>query len=180
LITRQELPINGACLLRYGRHEDQRGWFQKTHNMDLLDSYNLDTDIREMYTSLSNKNVIRGMHFQIPPKDHAKYITVMTGAILDVMLDLRRSSMTFGQCFSVELDAADNNTLYLPKGIAHGFLSLQDNTLTQYAVTSTYAPDHDKGILWSSIPFEWPVASPIISGRDVDFPAFDDFESPFA
>jgi dTDP-4-dehydrorhamnose 3,5-epimerase len=179
LVTLQNLPLNGAYLLRYGRHEDQRGWFQKTHNVDLLEPYNLDTDIKEMYTSLSNKNILRGMHFQIPPQDHAKYVTVMTGSILDVMLDLRRSSVTFGKCFSIELNAAEHNTLYLPKGIAHGFLSLQNNTLTQYAVTSTYASDHDKGILWSSIPYKWPVTSPIVSGRDVVFPAFNDFETPF-
>ena len=179
MLTLQDLPVNGACLLHYGRHEDKRGWFQKTHNTELLEPYDLDTDIKEMYTSLSNKNVLRGMHFQIPPQDHAKYFTVISGAVLDVILDLRRSSVTFGQCFAIELNADDNKTLYLPKGIAHGFLSLHDNTLTQYAVTSAYAPAHDKGILWSSIPFEWPEAKPIISGRDVDFPAWDKFESPF-
>ena len=119
------------------------------------------------------------MHFQTPPHDHAKYFTVVTGSVLDVILDMRRSSLTFGQCFSIELNSTDENTLYLPKGIAHGFLSLRDNTLTQYAVTSTYAPDHDRGVLWSSIPFEWPVARPIISGRDVGFPTFENYESPF-
>lgn len=179
MVTLNELPIRGTCLLQYGRHEDQRGWFQKTHNIDLLEPHNLDTDIKEMYTSLSNKNVLRGMHFQTPPHDHAKYITVITGSILDVILDLRRTSKTFGQCVSIELNATEHKTLYLPKGIAHGFMSLQDNTLVQYAVTSTYAPDHDKGILWSSIPYEWPVTSPIVSVRDSLLPRFDHFETPF-
>lgn len=179
MVNIEALAIKGVYLLHYGCLEDERGWFQKTHNNDLLNSYHFNTDIKEMYTSLSKKNVLRGMHFQIPPKDHAKYVSVVKGSIFDVVVDLRRSSTTFGQCLNLTLNAKDGSTLYLPSGIAHGFMSHENDTLVQYAVTSTYSPECDKGILWSSIPIEWPVLNPIVSGRDVLFPPLSDFKTPF-
>lgn len=175
----QNLNLQGAHLLVYGRKADERGWFQKTYNDDLLKLHGIHTDIKESFTSMSCKDVLRGMHFQTPPSDHAKYVTVLSGSIFDVIVDLRRSSKTYGRAISLNLTANSGATLYLPTGIAHGFLALEDNTVVQYAVTSTYQPEDDTGILWSSLDIDWPVDNPILSTRDLTFPKLQDYISPF-
>lgn len=175
----ENYALNGVYLIKFGKKIDNRGWFQKTYNEDSFHKVGVDHEIKEVYTSLSSANVIRGMHFQEPPKEHAKFISVLNGSIFDVILDLRRSSPTFGKAVSVSLNAEDGATLFLPSGIAHGFLSLENNTLVQYAVTSTYDPIFDKGILWSSLDIAWPINNPILSARDAELPSFSEYESPF-
>ena len=121
------------------------------------------------------------MHFQIPPHDHAKVVYVVSGKILDVILDLRKESSTYGQYFSVQLSAVDPSFLYIPSGMAHGFLSLEDNSKVLYMQTTTYSSECDKGILWNSFGVKWPLLAQdaIISQRDLAHPPFADFTSPF-
>lgn len=174
-----QMGFSGCLMLSFGRRNDDRGWFQKTFNAEALANIIPGFEIAETYNSLSEKNALRGMHFQTPPYGHGKLVTVLTGSILDVLVDLRRGSPTFGKVVSIELVADAGQTLFLPEGIAHGFLSLEAATIVNYAVSSGYQPDHDHGILWSSIDMDWPVAEPIISARDAEFPYLQDFDSPF-
>jgi dTDP-4-dehydrorhamnose 3,5-epimerase/CDP-3, 6-dideoxy-D-glycero-D-glycero-4-hexulose-5-epimerase len=119
------------------------------------------------------------MHFQLPPHQHAKIVFCPHGAILDVIVDLRKGSATFGQCFSHELSQENSLAFYIPEGFAHGFKALTDDALTYYLVTSEYSKDHDTGIRYDSVGFDWEVKNPIISERDLSFPGIDAFNSPF-
>lgn len=172
-------PFEGLYILETINFQDDRGDFQKLFNYDFFKENGLDTDFKEFYYSVSRKNVIRGMHFQLPPFDHTKLVYVSKGRIKDVVVDIRKMSATYGQCFSIELDDTKAQYLYIPKGFAHGFLSLQDNTVVNYAQTSCYSKEHDCGILFSSIEIDWGVEHPIVSGRDLNFEPLDTFNSPF-
>lgn len=174
-----ETPFKGLMILRTPVFEDRRGCFQKLFNADFFRENGLDCDFRELYYSVNGKDVIRGMHFQEPPFDLTKLVYVSVGRILDVVVDIRKDSETFGQCFSVALDDRKGEFLYIPKGFAHGFLSLEDGTVVNYAQTACYSPEHDCGIDAFSIPYDWGVEQPIRSGRDLTFGTLDQFNSPF-
>lgn len=145
---------------------DDRGSFIKTYNQSIFKNLNIDIDIKERYFSVSQKNVIRGMHFQAPPDDHVKLVNVLYGSIIDVVLDIRSKSETYGNYFKLKLSANDGKTLYIPAGFAHGFLALEDNTVVEYNQTTEYAPDNDTGIHYNSFGYNWEVKNPIVSDRD--------------
>lgn len=170
--------IPGCLELRPTPHQDHRGRFVKAFHTPTFDALGLRTDFKEAFHSTSHAGVLRGMHFQIPPCQHAKLVTCLTGGILDVVLDLRRASPTFGQAVGVELSAETGALLYVPEGCAHGFLA-REASLVHYSVTSEHAPDCDRGIRWDSFGFPWPVTEPILSARDQAFPALDAFSTPF-
>jgi dTDP-4-dehydrorhamnose 3,5-epimerase/CDP-3, 6-dideoxy-D-glycero-D-glycero-4-hexulose-5-epimerase len=111
--------------------------------------------------------------------DHVKLVYVISGKIHDVCLDLRHDSKTFGNSFDYILSGDDSNYLYIPKGIAHGFASLEDNTVVHYAQTSCYSEKHDSGIRYDSFGFSWNICNPIVSDRDKSFPGFADFYTKF-
>ena len=134
---------------------------------------------REVFLSTSARGVVRGLHFQVPPHDHAKTVVCLAGSIVDVAVDLRRGSPTEGQVASFQLDGGSPSQLHLPSGLAHGFQALEDDTLVAYVVSSEHAPDHDRGIRWDSIGFDWPLPVSAMSDRDQAFPGLDDFDSPF-
>jgi dTDP-4-dehydrorhamnose 3,5-epimerase len=119
------------------------------------------------------------MHLQSPPAAHDKLIYCVVGSVLDVVVDLRTSSPTTGRVFACELSGANRDMLFIPAGFAHGFLSLEDNSVLVYQTSSVHAPAHDVGILWDSIDFTWPVVNPIISTRDRQLPPLAHFSSPF-
>lgn len=158
---------------------DNRGSFIKTFNNEIFASHGLNIDIKETYYSVSHKNVIRGMHFQIPPHDHIKLVFVPAGSIHDVVLDLRNGSPTYGETFSCELSAKNAKVILVPSGLAHGFKSLEDNTITMYMQNSGYSPKYDCGIRYDSFNFEFDCETPIISERDLSFNNFNDFKTPF-
>lgn len=158
---------------------DDRGQFLKLFNYDFFVDNKLDVDFKEFYYSISNKEVIRGMHFQIPPFQHSKLVYVSQGKILDVVLDLRKNATTFRKYFTIELNATNGDYLYIPKGFAHGFLSLDNKTIVNYAQTSCYSKVHDRGILYNSFGFDWGIKNPILSERDLDFEELNNFKSPF-
>ena len=174
-----ETPFAGLLILRTPVFFDERGCFQKLFNDDFFRDHGLDGDFKEFYYSVNRKDVIRGMHYQEPPCDHTKLVYVSAGRILDVVLDIRKASETYGQCFSIELDDRKGEYLYIPKGFAHGFLSLEEGTVVNYAQTSCYSREHDCGIDALSIPFDWDTAEPVRSGRDLSFVPLNQFNSPF-
>lgn len=158
--------------------EDKRGAFVKTLSKSMLDSLDYEFDLLEEYYSTSKKDVIRGMHFQLPPHDHVKIACCLSGSVLDVLLDLRLGP-TYGKFLSITLDADEPELLIIPKGIAHGFKSLADDSLMVYKTGSEYAPDCDSGILWNSFNFDWGVSNPILSDRDKLHQKLKDFQTPF-
>ena len=119
------------------------------------------------------------MHFQTPPYNHAKIVHVIKGSVTDVVLDLRKSSITYGQFIEYNLDYKNNEAIYIPSGCAHGFKTLEDDTTMIYLVTSEYNKEHDSGVKWNSIGYDWNIENPIISERDNNFVELKDFVSPF-
>lgn len=178
-MTIEKTPIEGLLILQTNNFHDNRGSFQKLFNYDFFKEHGLATDFKEFYYSLNRKNVLRGMHFQTPPAEHVKMVYVSYGRIKDAVVDLRKDSVTYGQVFTIELDAEQGRYLYIPAGLAHGFVSLEDNTIVNYAQTSCYDREHDCGIDSMSVGIDWGVVEPIRSGRDLMFPKLEDFNSPF-
>jgi dTDP-4-dehydrorhamnose 3,5-epimerase/CDP-3, 6-dideoxy-D-glycero-D-glycero-4-hexulose-5-epimerase len=160
--------------------KDERGIFIKTFNKDLFDKYNLECEFKESFYSFSKKDVIRGMHFQLPPNDHAKLIYVITGRIIDVVLDIRKNSPAYGQFISVELSAENNKQIYIPRGCAHGFVAIsEEESCVVYMQTTVYVPEADTGIRFDSFGMNWNVKQPIVSQRDLNFKPLNEFVSPF-
>lgn len=171
--------FQGLFILQTVNFQDDRGGFQKLFNFDFFKENGLDCDFKEFYYSVNKKDVIRGMHFQTPPFDHTKVVYVSKGRIKDVVVDIRKDSATYGQFFDIELDDQKGQYLYIPKGFAHGFLSLEDGSVVNYAQTSCYSKDNDCGIDSLSVGYDWGVANVIRSGRDLTFEQLSDFNSPF-
>lgn len=172
-------PLDGLIQVSLPAFTDQRGLFVKTFHHSSLLSAGIDFQLHESYFSLSKKNVIRGMHFQLPPHQHAKIVFCPEGEILDVALDLRKASPTYGQHFATLLSADNHQALYIPEGFAHGFKALTENAMTYYLVTSEYHPASDTGIRYDSFGMDWGVDRPVMSERDKSFVRLSDFESPF-
>lgn len=178
-MTFEDTTIPGCTIVRQKLIADDRGSFVKTFHADLFKEAGLRVDWREDFLSCSKRDVIRGMHFQIPPADHAKLVACLSGRVLDVVVDLRHGSPAHGLVVSLELSPEDATALYVPSGCAHGFLSLTDDSAITYKVTSVHSAENDRGVAWDSIPFEWPVAEPCLSERDRRHPRLEDFVSPF-
>lgn len=171
--------FEGLFLIEGRKQKDERGSFTKFYNSTIFSDANLQFELHEQYVSSSNKGVIRGMHFQLPPMQHKKIVYCLRGEVLDVVLDLRRNSGSFGKFAAFLLSEDSSTALFIPEGFAHGFLATTDNALMIYNVSSVYSPENDSGILWNSIGFDWPVSEPTISNRDRSFTEFEKFRSPF-
>lgn len=171
-----ETEIEGAKLIKCNIFKDARGVFCKTFNKDIFESARIHTEIQESYYSISKKDVIRGMHFQIPPYDHDKIVYVTNGKILDVVLDIRKSSPTYKKYISVELTDDNGLMLFIPKGCAHGFRALEDNTMVVYNVSTVYSSEHDCGVKYDSFGMDWGIKNPIISERDMSFQSIDEMK----
>lgn len=178
-MEKHELEIEGAYLLDNFCASDDRGSFTKMYNAEEMKSLGLSWEFEESYYSLSKKNTIRGMHFQLPPYDHVKMTHLLRGKAIDVILDLRKDSKTYKKYITIEMDEEKKQAVYIPKGCAHGFKALEDNTIMLYYVTSGHEKNSDAGILYSSFGFNWNCAEPIMSVRDQQFCSLDDFVSPF-
>lgn len=159
--------------------DDARGKFVKVFHEQAFMAQGLQTQFAEEYYSVSYKNVIRGLHFQLPPMDHVKMVYCVEGEVMDTVVDLRVGSPTFGQYALFELSAAKANSIYIPKGMAHGFCALSEQAIMVYKVSTVYSPAHDAGVLWNSVGIPWPTAETILSARDQGFPTLERFESPF-
>ena len=158
--------------------EDVRGSFIKTYTPHLYHRYLREFKMREEFYTVSKKDVIRGMHFQLPPDDHEKVVFCSAGSARDVMLDLRPGK-GYGKFVDIHLSGEEPGLLFMPKGIAHGYRALEDNTNMVYKTSSEYAPESDTGILWNSFGYDWGPAVPILSDRDQLLSSFEDFKTPF-
>ncbi len=172
-----ETKLDGVYIIENFFAGDNRGSFTKTFNEDLFKENGLCINYKESYFSVSEKDVIRGMHFQTPPYDGHKLVYVTRGSVVDVVLDLRKDSKTFGQSVAVELSAENHRSIYIPKGLAHGFKSLEDHTTLVYNVSEVYNRECDCGILYNSFDFDWNLNSPIMSERDCNFETFEAFKA---
>ena len=136
-------------------------------------------EFKEQYHSISNKNVVRGLHFQLPPYDHAKLVYCTDSEVMDFVLDIRLGSPTYGKYFSTKLNFEKGNMIYIPSGCAHGFCTLDKKATLIYNVTTIHNFDFDMGIKWDSAGIIWPIENPIVSEKDQSFPIFKNFSSPF-
>ena len=170
-----EVKISGVRLIKHDVHQDHRGSFAKLfHPADFNWTANENFKAREGFMSWSNPGVIRGMHFQAPPADHDKLVSCLAGRVLDVVLDLRQSSPTYGQAVSFELSGEKPSSVWIPKGCAHGFMVLGEaRALLHYTVSVEHNPAADGGVRWDSFGFNWPIISaPVVSVRDQSLPVF--------
>ena len=172
-------PIPGLQEIVLPRHHDHRGSLNKLFHRGQFAAAGLETEFPEEFVSVSRCGVIRGMHFQLPPFDHVKIVSCLRGDIFDVVVDLRLGSPTFRKVYAVVLSEREPRVLYVPRGLAHGFCAMSDDTTVLYRTSTVHSPEHDTGILWKSLPVVWPVAQPVISQRDSGFPSMADFVSPF-
>ena len=174
-----ETKLGGVYSIEADNFHDERGSFIKTFHKDTFLQNNFNTVFEESFYSISKKNVIRGMHFQIPPAHHSKLVYVANGAIIDVILDIRKESPTYGQHISVALSANNHMMIYIPVGFAHGFMSLIDDSCTVYLQSTMRSAEHESGILFDSFGMDWNTKETIVSKRDLTFKSLKDFETPF-
>ena len=175
---------NLPCLLVPKRHNDGRGWFSEIFHEKRLQGLGIaNRFVQDNQASSKCRGTLRGLHFQLPPAAQAKLVTVVRGRILDIAVDVRRGSPTFGKHVSAELSAEEGRQFYIPIGFAHGYLTLEDEVMLMYKVSDYYAPALDGGIYWRDpdIAFPWPIkqADLIVSDKDDRLPALKDFDSPF-
>ena len=166
-----------VLLLKHKVHADQRGSFIKIFNQDAFSELKLNTYWVDEYTSWSHKNVLRGMHLQTGPFKHYKLVTCMKGNALDVVIDLRSGSASYGEYACFELDSGQNQSVYIAPGFAHGFLSRTMDTLMHYKVSTTHSPEYDTGIRWDSFNFDWGAKDIILSSRDKQLSPMVEFEN---
>jgi dTDP-4-dehydrorhamnose 3,5-epimerase len=171
--------LPGLTIIRPKIFEDARGMLVKTFHSDVFRDHGLEFVPREEFFSTSVRNVLRGMHFQLPPTAHSKLVYCIAGRVLDVVLDLRRKSPAFGLSCARELSATNREMFFIPVGCAHGFLALEDGTTMVYQTSTVHSPADDGGVRWNSFGFDWPVKHPILSDRDQRFPIWRCLSSPF-
>jgi dTDP-4-dehydrorhamnose 3,5-epimerase len=166
------------------KHGDARGFFSETFSARVMREHHLPEHwVQDNFSLSGSKHVLRGLHYQIPPKAQDKLVRVLRGSILDVAVDIRRNSPRFGKWTSLVLSQDAWNQILIPRGFAHGFLTLEPNTEVAYKVTNDYAPEHDRAIVWNdpTIGIEWPLqgAQPIVSDKDARAPLLKDADLPF-
>lgn len=171
--------IPGCFQLSFSERPDGRGSFVKTFQSTAFREFGLEASFSESFYSVSEKDVLRGMHFQMPPADGAKLVYCLQGAVMDVALDLRVGSPMFGRCAVFQLSGKQATAAYIPRGVAHGFISTDGPATLVYQLSSEYDRNLDSGILWSSLDIQWPISDPILSERDRSWSTLQVFRSPF-
>lgn len=169
-------PLVGAMLVDLEKHGDERGFFARVFCAREFAEQGLCTQLVQFSTSLSiPRHTLRGMHFQLPPHAETKLVRCLAGALFDVIVDLRPDSDTYGQSFGAELSAANRTMMYVPKGFAHGFLTLTENTEILYFMDEYYSPASGRGLRWddAGLDIAWPALPAIVSERDAGYPDFD-------
>jgi dTDP-4-dehydrorhamnose 3,5-epimerase len=174
--------ITGLILLTPCRFGDERGWFTETWNRTRLQAAGLDWPdfVQDNHSYSAPRHTLRGLHYQRPPRAQDKLVRCSRGAILDVAVDVRAGSPTYGQHVTMELTAANGAQLFVPKGFLHGFLTLTPDCEVQYKCTDSYAPDCDGAVLWNSLGIDWGTDAPILSDKDMRAQPFSDFVTPFS
>lgn len=177
----EEKEIKGLIEIFPKVFGDQRGFFLETYNASRYNDILKNIQFVQDNFSSSNKGVLRGLHFQKPPYSQGKLVQVITGSALDVAVDLRENSETYGQHVKVLLSSEKRNQFWIPEGFAHGFLALEDNTIFSYKCTNYYNPQSEVTILWNdrNLQIDWQIDNPIISPKDKEGMLFKDFDTPF-
>jgi dTDP-4-dehydrorhamnose 3,5-epimerase len=169
-------PLPGAFLIELEKKGDDRGFFARAFCAQEFGIHRLISDFRQVNNSLSaQKGTLRGMHYQLAPMAETKLVRCIRGALYDMILDLRDQSATFGKSFGAELSAENRRMMYVPKGFAHGFITLTDDTETFYFVDEFYSPDRERGVRYDDPSFEmrWPSTPIVISDKDKAHPNFN-------
>ncbi len=177
----QKTSINDLFLIYPDVFPDARGYFFESYKKEEFRKLGIYADFVQDNESMSQKNVLRGLHFQKPPFAQGKLVRVVTGSVLDVAVDLRKDSVTYGQWESAVLSAENKLMMWIPEGFAHGFLVLEDNTIFQYKCTNYYNKGSESGIIWNDpdLVINWGIENPLVSDKDLQGINFKDFISPF-
>lgn len=173
--------ITGLLILEPVAFADERGFFMETYNRDRYREAGIEAEFVQDNFSSSKKGVVRGLHYQAPPMAQGKLVFVVRGRVLDVAVDIRAGSPTYGKHVAVELSAENHKQFWIPAGFAHGFVALEDDTLFAYKCTAPYSKEHDRGVLWSdpAIGINWSVDDPIVSEKDKAQPLLADIAQEF-
>jgi dTDP-4-dehydrorhamnose 3,5-epimerase len=175
----RETPLAGAWILEPERIADERGFFARTYCRRDFEARGLDPAIAQCSVSYNHRRgTLRGLHFQIAPHEEVKLVRVTRGAVWDVIVDLRPESPTYAKHFSLVLSAESRNELYIPKGMAHGFQTLEDGTEVFYQISELYAPESARGYRWDDPAFAipWPEPVTVMSDKDRNLPLFEEAE----
>ena len=176
-------PIEGLVIIEPTLFGDDRGYFLESYNKKEFEKAIGEISFVQDNESKSSKGVLRGLHFQKPPYAQAKLVRCIEGKVLDVAVDIREGSETFGQHVTVELTGENKKQVFIPRGFAHGFLVLSESAIFAYKVDNSYAPTHDAGIRWddSLLNIQWGVSESevLVSEKDAKLPFFLEFETPF-
>ena len=174
-----ETPLPGLFLIQPRIFEDKRGNFYEFFNKKIFKEFKLNSDFVQDNQSLSYKNVLRGLHFQIAPYEQGKLVRVVRGSVNDVVVDMRKDSPKFGQSYSTILSEENKTMMWIPPGFAHGFLTLEDNTIFTYKCTAYYNKDAERGIKWNDpkLNINWNTSNPIVSEKDAELPIWDEYWS---
>lgn len=176
--------LEGVLIIEPDVFPDARGFFMETfEEKRYVEALGLSVEERFVQDNLnvSKKGVLRGLHYQAPPFAQGKLVSVLRGRVLDVAVDIRSGSPTFGKHVMVELSAENHRQFFIPRGFAHGFLVLEDETIFTYKCTNVYSKDHDRGILWNdpALGIEWGMETPIVSEKDQKYPVLADIKKDF-
>ncbi len=176
-----ETKIKDLLIIKPKVFADARGYFFESYNQDVFHQHNITVNFKQDNQSLSSTGVLRGLHFQAPPHDQGKLVRVITGAVLDVAVDIRKNSPTYGEHVTIELTEENKTMFYIPPGFAHGFLTLRDNTIFSYKCTNVYNKASEGCVLWNDadLNINWNISNPILSEKDLIGIPFKEFTSPF-
>jgi dTDP-4-dehydrorhamnose 3,5-epimerase len=173
--------LEGLLIIKPAVFEDERGYFFESYNREKFKEAGIDMKFVQDNESKSKKGVIRGLHLQAPPFEQGKLVRVMRGSVLDVAVDIRKNSPTYGKWASIELSGQNKWMYWVPPGFAHGFATLEDETIFFYKCTNVFNKDAERCFYWNDpdINIEWGIQDPVVSSRDSLAPRFRDFVSPF-
>lgn len=174
-------PLAGILVIKPRIFGDDRGYFFESWSKESFATVGLNLDFVQDNQSLSGKGVLRGLHFQNPPYAQGKLVRVIKGAVLDVSVDIRKDSPTYGKYFSVELSEENKIIVWIPPGFAHGFITMEDNTIFTYKCTGAYNKDSEEALLWNDeeLDINWKIKDPLVSEKDLVAGNFKDFVSKF-
>ncbi|MBW3535208.1 MAG: dTDP-4-dehydrorhamnose 3,5-epimerase [Gemmatimonadetes bacterium] len=177
----QELDLPGLVLVEETRHGDDRGFFAETYRRSAFAEAGITEAFVQDNHARSSRGVLRGLHYQLPPRAQGKLVRVVRGEVFDVAVDLRRDSPTYGRWAGVGLSGDDGRALWVPPGFAHGYAVLSEQADLLYKVTAEYAPDLERGVRWDDpdVGVAWPLAEPLLSRKDLELPPLADADNPF-
>lgn len=181
MIEVEKTFIDGLLIITPKVFGDDRGYFFESYNKNVFASSGINVEFLQDNESFSSKGVLRGLHFQMPPYDQGKLVRVVTGSVLDVAVDIRKGSSTYGKHVSVLLSGENKKMFWIPSGFAHGFVALEDNTRFLYKCTNIYHKPSEGAIRWNDevLAIDWQIKNPLVSDKDRNAPKFSELLTPF-